>query len=221
MTGAVVVRAQARGDAELVGELVHGAARQLQGPLHGCGVRGPVGVLHDVVEGLFDGEGDAGLLLELRAHHERAAGDGAVGDAHVAALLDDDDRLAGAHGLHGRPHTSPAGADDGDVAFLGLVGGLHGGRAARLLARLGEVGGRGLRGAPGQGRASAQGGDAAEGQEAATGKRGVAHGDLSLQELESMPPRAAFGICAALQRRGDRPLGGRAHHGAAAMFCRG
>ena len=47
--------------------------------------------LHNMVEGFLHRELDAGFLLQLRAHHERAARQRAVGHAHVAALLDDED----------------------------------------------------------------------------------------------------------------------------------
>ena len=87
-----------------------------------------VSVFHDVVKGLFDAEVDAGILLELRSDHEGAACDGAVSDAYVLALLDDDDILPGAAGFNGGPDAGAARTHDCDVAFHSFVCGFHLGR---------------------------------------------------------------------------------------------
>ena len=138
MPCAVVVGTQTGRHAEVVGELVDRLAGDGDGCLDGRSVRGPVRVLHNMVEGFLHRELDAGFLLQLRAHHERAARQRAVGHAHVTALLDDDDALAGAHGFDRGPHARAARAHDGDVAFLRLIGGLH--RGSCVVGRALRVG---------------------------------------------------------------------------------
>ena len=134
MACAVIVGAKTRWDAEFLGELVDGGAGKLDSLLDGCGIRGPVSVFHDVVKGLFDAEVDARILLELRSDHEGAACDGSVSNAHILALLDDDDILPGAAGFDSSPDAGAARTHDCDIAFHGLVCGLHlGGRFVGLL----------------------------------------------------------------------------------------
>ena len=73
VAGAVVIGAKAGGNAEIVGELVDGGAGEFDCLFDSAAVGCPVGVFHNVAEGLLNAEIDAGCLLEFRSHHEWAA----------------------------------------------------------------------------------------------------------------------------------------------------
>ena len=123
VAGAVVIGTKTGRNTEIVGELVDSGTRKFDCLFNGAAVGCPVGVFHNVAEGLFNAEVDAGFLLELRAYHERAARHRAIGNTDVLALLDYDGFFASAARLDGCPHAGAARTNDGDVAFHGLVGG--------------------------------------------------------------------------------------------------
>ena len=121
---AVVVGAHVGLDAELGGEHVHGLTGELEALLHDGGDNRPVRPVHDVVEGVLDGDVNAGFLLGRGLNHKRATCQGAVGEADEAALLNHDDALACAAGLNGGKHAGRASTGDDDVCLEGIACGL-------------------------------------------------------------------------------------------------
>ena len=102
-------------------------------------VRGPVGVVHDMVEDLVDLQGRAAFaLMQNGGVDSEGSGDlDAVDTGNRAGLLNGQDlrtQLACADGSH---EAGTAAADDADVHIIGLVSACsHGNRAAQPLVRI-------------------------------------------------------------------------------------